>query len=60
MVTAPGDPRPRVLAATQRDERPVAPADRTALEAIGWPDPIEDATGVDVQLGDARPALELV
>ena len=54
------DPGPRVLAAAQRDQRPVTAADRPALEAVGRQPLLEHATRVDVQLGDPRPALELV
>jgi hypothetical protein len=54
------DPRPRVLPAAQRDERPVAPADRTALEPVGRPRTVEHETGVDLELRDPGRALQLV
>jgi hypothetical protein len=59
-VAAPGDPRARVLPATQRHERPVAPSDRTALEAVRRPGPVEHATCVDLELRDAGRAVQLV
>jgi hypothetical protein len=59
-VTAPGDPGPRVLAATERNERAVAAPDRAALEAIGWRRRVEDTGRIDVQLDDAGPRLELL
>jgi hypothetical protein len=59
-VAAPGDPRSRVLPAAQGNERPVAPADRASLEAVGWPRPVEHASCVDLELRDAGRALQLV
>ena len=55
-----GDPGTRVLAATQRHERPVTAADRPSLEPVGRRGPIEHASRVDLELCDARPGLELV
>ena len=47
-VTGPQQPVPRVLAATERDERAVAAADRAALVAIGRARRAEDTGRIDV------------
>jgi hypothetical protein len=60
VVASSGDPRPRVLPPAQRHERPVAAADRPALQAVGRPGPVEHAARVRLELRDTGPALQLV
>jgi hypothetical protein len=49
-----------VLAATQRDERAVAPPDRSALMPVGPPGPAEDAAQLGLDRVDRRRDVERV
>jgi len=58
VVGGPREPVPRALAAPQRDERPLAPAERAALDRVTTARVGVRPLDVDLELGDLGPVLE--